>query len=102
MLGFIIILYIYIYLTAIGLTPGSSRTAHIYTQTIHRIEHTYQSQNWTCITIKIKYNNKKLIGKCGPCLVFANYTLAFALQLRKKHGKTSARVERTTQADIVQ
>jgi hypothetical protein len=31
-------------------------------------------------------------GKCGPCLVFANYTLAFALQLRKKHGKTSVRV----------
>ena len=24
--------------------------------------------------------------------VFASYTLAFALQLRKKHGKTSARV----------
>jgi len=25
-----------IYLTAIGLTPGGSSTAHIYTQTIHR------------------------------------------------------------------
>jgi hypothetical protein len=24
--------------------------------------------------------------------LFANYTLAFALQLRKKHGKTSVRV----------
>jgi hypothetical protein len=24
------------------------------------------------------------IGKSGPCPVFANYTLAFALQLRKK------------------
>jgi hypothetical protein len=31
-------------------------------------------------------------GKCGPCLVFASYTLAFALQLRKKHGETSVRV----------
>jgi hypothetical protein len=30
--------------------------------------------------------------KCGPCPVFASYTLAFALQLRKKHGKTSVRV----------
>jgi hypothetical protein len=30
--------------------------------------------------------------ECGPCPVFANYTLAFALQLRKKHGKTSVRV----------
>jgi hypothetical protein len=29
---------------------------------------------------------------CGPCPVFANYTLAFALQLIKKHGKTSVRV----------
>jgi hypothetical protein len=34
----------------------------------------------------------KKIGKCGPCPVFASYTLAFALQLRKKHGRTSVRV----------
>ena len=26
--------------------------------------------------------------ECGPCPVFASFTLAFALQLRKKHGKT--------------
>jgi hypothetical protein len=30
--------------------------------------------------------------KYGPCPVFASYTLAFALQLRKKHGETSVRV----------
>jgi hypothetical protein len=29
---------------------------------------------------------------CGPCPVFASYTLAFALQQRKKHGKNSVRV----------
>jgi hypothetical protein len=30
----------------------------------------------------------KLIGKsAGRAFVFASYTLAFALQLRKKHGK---------------
>jgi hypothetical protein len=29
---------------------------------------------------------------CRPCAVFASYTLAFALQLRKKHGKTSVTV----------
>jgi hypothetical protein len=29
--------------------------------------------------------------ECGPCPVFASYTLAFALQLRKKHGKISVR-----------
>jgi hypothetical protein len=28
-------------------------------------------------------------GKCRPCPVFASYTLAFALQLRKNHGKPS-------------
>jgi hypothetical protein len=26
--------------------------------------------------------------ECGPWPVFASFTLAFALQLRKKHGKT--------------
>jgi hypothetical protein len=42
---------------------------------------------------KNNYKEKigKYIGKCGPCPVFANYTLAFALQLRKKHGITSVR-----------
>jgi hypothetical protein len=28
--------------------------------------------------------------------VFASFTLAFALQLRKKHGKTSVRVRKTS------
>jgi hypothetical protein len=62
-------LYIYmIYLTAIGLTPGGSSAAHIYTQTVHR-------------------KTLKFLEECEPCPVFASYTLAFALQLRKKHGK---------------
>jgi len=70
--------------TAIGLTPGGSSTVHIYTQTIHgttkstqAIHRTTQLTNWE---------------ECGPCPVFASYTLAFVLQLRKKHGKTSVRV----------
>jgi hypothetical protein len=29
------------------------------------------------------------LGKCWLCPVFASYTLAFALQLRKKRGKPS-------------
>jgi hypothetical protein len=33
--------------------------------------------------------------ECGPCPVFASFTLAFALQLRKKHGKTSVTVQYT-------
>jgi hypothetical protein len=35
---------------------------------------------------------KKKEGKCGPCPVFASCALAFALQLRKKHGETSVSV----------
>ena len=68
-------------LTAIGLPPGGSSTVHIYTQTIHR---TTQNKQYT-----EQHNN---LGECGPCPVLASYTLAFALQLRKKHGKTSVRV----------
>jgi len=63
-----------IYLTAVGLTPGGSSTVHIYTQTTHRRT---QLTNWE---------------GCGPCPALASYTLAFALQLRKKNGKTSVRV----------
>jgi len=36
------------------------------------------------------------VGECGPCPVFASFTLAFAIQLRKKHGKTSVRVRKTS------
>jgi hypothetical protein len=32
----------------------------------------------------------------GPCPVFTSFTLAFALQLRKKHEKTSVRVRKTS------
>jgi len=52
---------------------------HIYTQTIHR-------------TTQITTN----VEECGPCLVFASFTLAFALKLRKKHGKTSVRLRITS------
>ena len=36
-----------------------------------------------------EHNN---MWECGLCPVLARFTLAFALQLRKKHGKTSVRV----------
>jgi hypothetical protein len=35
---------------------------------------------------------------CWPCPVFVTYTLAFALQLREKHGKTSVRVAEEIQS----
>jgi len=57
-------------LTATGLTPRGSSTVHIYTRTIHR-------------TTQLIWEER------GPCPVFVSYTLAFALQLRKKHGKYS-------------
>jgi len=43
---------------------------HIYAQTVHR-------------TTQITTN----VAECGPCPVFTSFTLAFALQLRKKHEK---------------
>jgi len=59
---------------------------HIYTQTIH---------------ITTKYNNRTTqitinVEECGPCPVFASFTLAFALQLRKKDGKPSVRLKKTS------
>jgi len=48
-----------------------------------------------------KTNNKRTIKittnleDCVPCPVFANLTLSFALQLREKQRKTSARVRKT-------
>jgi hypothetical protein len=39
--------------------------------------------------------------ECGPCPDFLSYTLAFALQLRKNHGKTSVRVAEKCQLDMI-
>jgi hypothetical protein len=36
------------------------------------------------------------VEQCGACPVFASFTPAFALQLKKKHGKTSLRLRRTS------
>ena len=68
-------------LNAVGLPLGGSSTVHIYAQTTHR---TIQNKQY------IKQHNN--LEECRPCPIFADFTLAFALQLRKKHGKTSVRV----------
>ena len=77
-------------LTAIGLSPGGSM--HLHT------DNTRNNTN----------NNRKTqittnVGECRQCPVFAGICfttapslLVFALQLRKKHGKTSVRVRETT------
>jgi hypothetical protein len=52
--------------------------------------HTNRKQNDTKQTIH--RTTQKFLEEYGPCPVFASHTLAFALQLRKKHGKPSVRV----------
>ena len=79
-------------LTTIGLTLGGSSTEHIYTQTVHRTTQiTILIGRLSGIRTQIGQNNWE---ECRPCPIFASYTLAFSLQLRKKHGKTSVRVEK--------
>jgi hypothetical protein len=51
--------------------------------------HTNNTQNDTKQTI---HRTTQKLEECGLCPVFAGFTLAFALQLRKKHGKTSVRI----------
>jgi metal-dependent HD superfamily phosphatase/phosphodiesterase len=76
---------------------------HRITQKIHRTTHKCieQHKNIHRRTQKIYRTTQKMHREkqkiyratiiqeeCGPCPVFAGITLAFALQLRKKHGKT--------------
>jgi hypothetical protein len=85
-------------LTAIGLTPGGSSAVHFYTKTIHitntnntQKKHKYIEQHKQYIEQHKQYTEQSN-WEHGPCPGFASYTLAYALQLRKKHGKTSLRV----------
>ena len=70
-----------IYLTAFGLPSGGSSTVHIYTQTIRRT-----TQNKQYIEKHKNFGRLRAV----PCL--CGLYLAFALQLRRKHGKPSVRV----------
>jgi hypothetical protein len=77
--------------TAIGLTPGG-RT-HL---------HTNNTQNITINNKTTRITNKTTqttnLEECWPCPVFGSFTLAFTLQLREKHGKTSVRVAEEIQS----
>ena len=55
-------------LNAIGLTTGGSSTVHIYTQTIHR-------------------TTQLIWEECGPCPVFAGYTLGICFTTEEKARK---------------
>jgi hypothetical protein len=60
------------------------------------VQYTFTHKQYTEYTERNIHNNKqKKKGKCRPFPVFASYTLEFALQLRKKHGKPSVRVVET-------
>jgi len=59
---------------------------HIYTQKIYRT---------TQITTE-QHKYKLMWKSAGRAPVFASFTLAFALQLRKKQGKTSVKVRKTS------
>jgi hypothetical protein len=83
---------ILIYLsTAIGLTPGGSTHLHI-----NNTENITINNKTTRVTNKTTQITN--LEGCWPCPVFANCTLAFALQLREKHGKTSVRVAEEIQS----
>ena len=73
-----------IYLTAIGLTPGGSSTVHIYTQ--YTEQHNRHKQYIDQHNSLIRKSANRVPSLRGI------YTQAFALQLRKKHGKTSVRL----------
>jgi hypothetical protein len=70
-------------LTAIGLSPGGS--THLHT---NNTQNNTNNNRTTQITTNVE--------ECGPCPVFASFTLAFSLKLRKKGGKTSVRVRKTS------
>jgi hypothetical protein len=77
-----IYIYIYIHLFIFNCnlvdTWWQQYSTHLHTN------FTQNTENGTYIIIK-----RKKKGKCWPCPVFSSCTLAFALQLRKKHGKPS-------------
>jgi hypothetical protein len=58
--------------------------------------HINNTQNNTINNKTLRITNKITqttnLEECWPCPVFASFTLAFALHLREKHGKTSVRV----------
>jgi hypothetical protein len=70
---------IYVYQLQLGCHPVA---VHICTQTIHTTTQITTEQNKKQLMTQITTN----VEECGPCPVFAGFTLAFALQLRKKHG----------------
>jgi hypothetical protein len=48
--------------------------------------------DYNCVGTPGGSSTVKEMGGCGLCPIFASYTLAFTIQLMKKHRKMSVRV----------
>ena len=72
----------------------ANKTENVTKQTINRSTQKYIKQHKKYIEQHNYYE------ECGPCPVFGGFTLAFALQLRKKNGKTSVRVNLSQSTDV--
>jgi len=59
----------------------------------HRVDTRWQQYS-THLHVNNTQNNTINLGRMSAVPVFASYTLAFALQLRKKHGENSVSVEK--------
>jgi hypothetical protein len=64
---------------------------------VTRWQYTFTHNNtWNNTNNKQRTQITTNVVECWPCPVFASFTLAFALQLRKKHGKISVRVRKSS------
>jgi hypothetical protein len=74
---------------------------------IYIFNHNWVDTRWQQYITHLHTNNtrnteKGELGKCGLCPIFVSYTLAFALQPRKKHRKTSVRVSQYKNSEQAQ
>ena len=72
--------------TALWLTSGGNSTAHTHKNNTHNNTNNIENTNNNRMTHITNWE------EYGPFPVFASFTLAFALQLRKRHGISSVRV----------
>jgi len=56
------------------------------------VQYTFTQKQYTEQHTTIHGTAQKFLEEHGPCRVFTGFTLAFALQLRKKQGETSVGV----------
>jgi hypothetical protein len=80
--------YIYIYTQICNRNWVVTRWQYTFTSTYAQYTEQHNNNRTTQVTTNVE--------ECGPCPVFASFTLAFALRLRKKHGKPTVRVRKTS------